>query len=147
MDLDLLITFDFANVASESVSGVQVYKTSDASVTSGGIGATINLTTNRPLNSPGIKASFGVKAVDDQSTDEGSITPEVSGLYSQTFGDDKFGISISGSYQDRESGMQQFIQDQGYKYRVGRCTCRRRGRSKQTYIRYLFKPATTTLCV
>ena len=108
-------TFDFANVASESVSGVQVYKTSDASVTSGGIGATINLTTNRPLNSPGIKASFGVKAVDDQSTDEGSITPEVSGLYSQTFGDDKFGISISGSYQDRESGMQQFIQDQGYR--------------------------------
>ena len=108
-------TFDFANVASESVSGVQVYKTSDASVTSGGIGATINLTTNRPLNSPGIKASFGVKAVDDQSTDQGNITPEISGLYSQTFGDDKFGISLSGSYQERESGMKQFLQDQGYR--------------------------------
>ena len=108
-------TFDFANVASESVSGVQVYKTSDASVTSGGIGATINLTTHKPLNSPGIKASFGVKAVDDKSTDQGDVTPEISGLYSQTFADDKFGISLSGSYQERESGMTQFLQDQGYR--------------------------------
>lgn len=108
-------TFDFANVASESVSGVEVYKTSDASVTSGGIGATINLTTHKPLSSPGIKATFGVKAVDDQSTEQGSVTPELSGLYSQTFADDKFGISISGSYQERESGMQQFLQDQGYR--------------------------------
>lgn len=108
-------TFDFANIASDSVSGVEVYKTSDASVTTGGIGATINLTTHKPLRSPGVKATFGVKAVNDQSTDQGSTTPEVSGLYSQTFADDTFGISISGSYQDRESGMQQFFQDQGYR--------------------------------
>lgn len=108
-------TFDFANVASESVSGVEVYKTSDASVTSGGIGATINLTTHKPLNTPGIKASFGAKAVEDKSTEHGDVTPEISGLYSQTFADDTFGISITGSYQERESGMTQFLQDQGYR--------------------------------
>jgi TonB-dependent receptor len=108
-------TFDFANVASESVSGVTVYKTSNASVASGGIGATIDLQTHKPLQSPGTKASIGAKLVSDSSTEEGGITPEISGLYSQTFADEKFGISISGSYQERESGMQQFLQDQGYR--------------------------------
>ncbi len=108
-------TFDFANLASESVSGVEVYKTADASVTSGGIGATINLSTHRPFQSPGTKATFGAKLVDDKSTDKGDVTPEISGLYSQTFADETFGISISGSYQERESGMQQFLADQGYR--------------------------------
>jgi TonB-dependent receptor len=108
-------TFDFANIASESVSAVKVYKTSDATVTSGGIGATIDLQTHKPLQTPGVKASFGAKLVNDSSTDQGSTTPELSGLYSQTFADEMFGVSISGSYQDRESGMQQFLQDQGYR--------------------------------
>ncbi|WP_282167813.1 TonB-dependent receptor [Shewanella japonica] len=108
-------TFDFANVAAESVNGVQVYKTSNASVTSGGIGATINLTTFKPLDNPGLKATISGKAIEDKSSDKASTTPELSGLYSQTFADDKFGIAISGSYQERESGMQQFLQDQGYR--------------------------------
>lgn len=100
-------SFDFANIASEAISAVEVEKTAQASNPTGGIGATINVLTHRPLSSPGLKATFGVKAVDDSSTDEGSITPEISGLYSNTFADDKFGISISASYQDRESGNQQ----------------------------------------
>ncbi|WP_076539789.1 TonB-dependent receptor [Shewanella sp. UCD-KL21] len=100
-------SFDFANIASEAISAVEVEKTSQAKNSTGGIGATINVLTHRPLSSPGLKASFGVKAVDDQSTDEGSVTPELSGLYSNTFADGKFGISISASYQERESGNQQ----------------------------------------
>jgi TonB-dependent receptor len=108
-------TFDFANIASESVSGVNVYKTSNASVASGGIGATIDLQTHKPLQSPGTIATFGAKLINDTSTEDGGVTPELSGLYSQTFSDEMFGISIAGSYQDRESGMQQFFQDQGYR--------------------------------
>ena len=100
-------SFDFANIASEAISAVEVEKTSQAKNSTGGIGATINVLTHRPLSSPGLKASFGVKAVDDTSTDEGSITPELSGIYSNTFADGKFGISISASYQERESGNQQ----------------------------------------
>jgi len=107
-------TFDFSNIASESVSGVTVHKTANAGVASGGIGATINLQTHKPLQTPGTKASFGVKLVNDTSTDVGSsVTPELSGLYSTTFADDKFGISISGSYQNRESGIQQYTESQG----------------------------------
>ncbi|WP_102796486.1 TonB-dependent receptor [Bowmanella denitrificans] len=101
-------SFDFANLASEGISGVEVYKTGRADVPTGGMGSTINILTTKPLNAPGMKATFGVKGVIDQSSDEGdSITPEFSGLYSNTFADDKFGVAISGSYQERQSGNAQ----------------------------------------
>ncbi|WP_163933620.1 TonB-dependent receptor [Paraferrimonas sp. SM1919] len=100
-------SFDFANIAAEGVSGVEVYKTSLASLGTGGIGSTINITTHKPLNSPGVKASFGVKAVTDSSSRDANVTPEISALYSRTFADDKFGISANFSYQDRESGNAQ----------------------------------------
>ncbi|WP_371189098.1 TonB-dependent receptor [Thalassotalea maritima] len=108
-------SFDFDNVASELISGAEVYKTSDATIATGGIGATINILTHRPLNRPGMQATVGVKGMDDTSTNEGGITPELSGLYSNTFMDDKFGISISGSYAERESGNQVSYVDQGWR--------------------------------
>lgn len=98
-------SFDFANLASESVRAVQVYKTARASIPTGGIGSTINIQTIRPFNNPDLIATLGVKGVIDESTEEGSdITPEISGIYSNTFADDTFGVAISGSYQERESG-------------------------------------------
>ncbi len=98
-------SFDFANLASEGVSSVEVYKTSRASVTPGGIGATINIVTPKPLDDPGLKASISGKGVYDQSSDDPSMTPEISGIYSQTFFDDKFGVALTGSYQDRQGGQ------------------------------------------
>ena len=95
--------FDFANLASESVSGVQVYKTGRANVSSGGIGATVNITTTRPLEKEGLAVSVAGKAVNDTTTRIGdSITPELSGLVS--WSDGTFGASIAGSYQVRHSG-------------------------------------------
>jgi TonB-dependent receptor len=99
-------SFDFADIASESVSGVEVFKTGRASVPTGGIGATINVKTLRPIENPGLTASFGAKAVNDSSTAEGDdYTPEVSGIYSQTFFDDTVGVMVSGVYQERDSGQ------------------------------------------
>lgn len=101
-------SFDFGNLASEGVAGVQVYKTSRAAIPTGGIGSTINIQTTRPLNAPGFKASIGAKAVMDTSVNDGtSATPEVSAIISNTFADDKVGIALSGSYQDRESAYNQ----------------------------------------
>ncbi|SHI16253.1 TonB-dependent receptor [Ferrimonas marina] len=100
-------SFEFDNIASEAISGVVVEKTSTAHNPTGGIGATIDVLTQRPLNAPGMKASFGVKALDDTSAEDGSITPELSALYSNTFADDKFGVLVSASYQERESGNRQ----------------------------------------
>lgn len=98
-------SFDFGNIASEGIAAVEVYKTSHAAQPTGGIGSTINLVTAKPLSNPGLKASVGVKAVYDGSTEERSkMTPEISGIYSQTFDDDKFGVQLTGSYQKRNSG-------------------------------------------
>ena len=93
-------SFDFANLASEGISAVEVHKTSKAAQPTGGIGALINIRTARPLENPGLQASVGVKGVHDKSTETGSsLTPEVSAIYSDTFNDDTFGIAITGSYQ------------------------------------------------
>lgn len=98
-------SFDFADLASEGIAGVQIYKSGNADVPTGGIGSTINIQTTKPLSNPGLKSVVSLKAVHDTSTERGEdITPELSGIYSNTFADDTFGISISGSYQERDSG-------------------------------------------
>ncbi|QLJ09933.1 TonB-dependent receptor [Pseudoalteromonas sp. JSTW] len=105
-------SFDFGDIATESVSGVEVYKTARSDIPSGGIGATVNITTAKPLSNPGLKASIGAKAVHDTSNETGdNITPEVSGIYSNTFNDDRFGVLISGSVQERNNREQAMAVD------------------------------------
>jgi TonB-dependent receptor len=118
--------FDFANLASEAIAGIEVYKTSRANTPTGGIGATINIKTARPMDNPGLHTSFGVKGVIDESGQNlpdhlkgDEITPEVSGIYSQTFGDDKFGVSLSASYQERNSGFNQAAVGNGWRAFAG----------------------------
>lgn len=97
--------FDFANLASESVSAVEVYKTGKANFASGGIGATVNVKTARPLDNAGFKASVGGKAVMDTTNRTGDdLTPEVSGLVSWSDDAEMFGVSLTASYQERDSG-------------------------------------------
>jgi TonB-dependent receptor len=101
-------SFDFSNLASEGVSTLEVYKTGRAGIPSGGIGATINVKTRRPFDAreSGLSGSLGVKAVydtsmDDKLEDAAKITPEVSGLLNWTDADEKFGVTLFGSYQKR----------------------------------------------
>lgn len=97
--------FDFANLASEAISGVEVYKTGKANIAAGGIGATVNIKTSRPLDNPGFNATIGAKAVHDTTNQEGSdVTPEISGLLSWTDDNERFGVALSASYQERDSG-------------------------------------------
>jgi TonB-dependent receptor len=98
--------FDFANLASEAVSAVEVYKTSKANITAGGIGASVNIKTTRPLDNAGFKASVGAKAVADTTNRTGDdVTPELSGLISWADDSEVFGVSLSASYQERDSGF------------------------------------------
>ena len=97
--------FDFANLASESVRAVEVYKTGKAAITTGGIGATINIITGKPLSSEGFVASVGAKAAMDTTNRAGDdVTPEVSGIFSFTNDDSTWGVSLSASHQERDSG-------------------------------------------
>jgi len=97
-------SFDFANLAAEGIAGVEIYKTGRAAVPSGGIGSTINIKTPRPLENPGLRGSVAARGVIDTSQNDGTdITPEFSGIVSNTFADDRIGILLSGSYQRRKA--------------------------------------------
>ncbi|KTE05360.1 TonB-dependent receptor [Sphingopyxis sp. H115] len=97
-------SFDFANLASEGIASVEVYKSGRATIESGGIGSSINIRTPRPLDNPGMRGSLAVKGVYDSSRNNSDpITPEVSGIFSTTFADDRIGIMVAGSYQKRKS--------------------------------------------
>lgn len=102
-------SFDFSNLASEGVSTLEVYKTGRAAIPTGGIGATINVKTRRPLDSkPGLSGSVGVKGVYDTSMDKKvdnfghKYTPEASGLINWVDDSEKFGVTLFGSYQKRD---------------------------------------------
>jgi TonB-dependent receptor len=115
--------FDFSNLASEAISQLQVYKTSRAETPTGGIGATINVITARPLDRLGTYSSIGIKAVHDRSNENlpgddkasNSTTPEFSGIYTTTSKDGKWGLGISASYQERNSGYNQAAVSSGWK--------------------------------
>jgi len=102
-------SFDFNDIASEGVSAVKVYKTSKASLPTGGIGATVDIQTARPLDNPGFRTAISAKAVHETSSSDASvgdldeITPEIAGIFSSTFADDTIGILLSGSYQQRDN--------------------------------------------
>jgi len=113
--------FDFSNLASEAVSALEVYKTARADAPTGGIGATINVKTARPFSSPGLTASVGIKGVMDRSVDNlprsypgKSLTPEISGIFSNTFAGGRFGVSANFSYQERDSAYSQARANQGW---------------------------------
>lgn len=109
-------SFDFADLASESVSMVEVFKTGRASTPTGGLGGTINIITPRPLALGDEKASLGVKGVRDLSTEKGDTwTPEVSGMYSNTFMEGKLGVAFTGSFQQRDSGNKNATVNSGWK--------------------------------
>ncbi|MEP7243290.1 MAG: TonB-dependent receptor [Gammaproteobacteria bacterium] len=100
-------SFNFANLAAESISAVDVYKTGRADIATGGIGATIDIKTDRPLlnDAPGFNANLGAKAVYDTTNRTGNnVTPELSGIFSFVNDNKSFGVSLSASDQRRDSG-------------------------------------------
>ncbi len=107
--------YDFQNLASDAVKSVEVYKTANAAVASGGIGATININTAKPLDNPGFVASIGGKAMMDTSVRDGvrdysdQVTPELSGLLSWTDEEEMFGASFTGSFSQRDSSSTQAV--------------------------------------
>lgn len=101
-------SFDFANLASEGVKTLEVYKTGRAAIPSGGIGATVNVVSRRPLDAhdAGLLGSFGAKAAYDTSSSDcidcgARVTPDMSGTVSWSDPNQRFGVALFGSYQKR----------------------------------------------
>ncbi len=93
--------FSFDTLASELIAGADIYKSPTAAMQEGGIGATINVKTARPLDLNGFKASGSIKGVYDDLTEDAS--PQVSGLISNTFADDTIGVLFSLAHQERQA--------------------------------------------
>ncbi|MFT7558256.1 MAG: iron complex outermembrane receptor protein [Flavobacteriales bacterium] len=97
--------FSFDTIASEMVTGLEVHKTSVATLPSGGVGATVNIKTGRPLDNPGLKIAGSIKAnYEDKS---GETSPQVSALFSNTFADDTIGVLLAVSNSERSTRIDQ----------------------------------------
>lgn len=108
--------FSFDTIASELVSGLNVHKTSTASLQSGGVGSTVNVQTARPFDINGFKVAGSIKGLIDENSD--STSPQVSALVSNTFNDERFGILVAVSHQERETRLNQGQMD-GWLENVG----------------------------
>ncbi len=94
---------EFDQFPSEILSGVDVYKTSQANRTAGGLVGSIDLRTIRPLDvkkrvlAVGARGTFVDQKVIPTVTDKGY---RVFGTYVDTFADDTMGIALSAAYSD-----------------------------------------------
>jgi TonB-dependent receptor len=104
-------SFNFDVLPAELISRVDVYKSAAASLEEGGIGSTIVLHTPRPLDIGRFKSIFSAKALYEDLS--GNVTPEVFGMISDTFADNRAGLLVSASYQQRKNSIDRFLTD-GY---------------------------------
>ncbi|WP_157964670.1 TonB-dependent receptor [Algibacillus agarilyticus] len=115
-------SFNFEQIASESVSGVNIYKTARASQATGGIGATVDIQTAKPLDYDGFKAAFGIKGMMDTSNEQGrDITPEISGMISNVFLAGKLGVLAAFSSSQRDSAQEIIATDGWLLQKGGAC--------------------------
>lgn len=92
--------FDFGSVGSDFVGQVDVLKTPDSTLSSGSIGATVNIKYPKPFDHPGLQLAGSLSG--DDSTGQNSIKPNGGILFSDTFADDRFGILADFAYADSE---------------------------------------------
>ncbi len=98
--------FNFDVLAAEQITGATIFKSGQASLQEGGIGGTINVTTARPFDNPGLQMAGSIKGVFESLSEETS--PAGSFLISNTFGDNnQFGILAAVSYQERDVQINQ----------------------------------------
>lgn len=91
-------SFNYSMLPSELIAGMEVHKSSQADLTEGGVGGTVNVKTRKPLDLDANAAFVGLKGV--YSTGSEEVDPDVSGLYSYKNDSETFGILIAGAKAD-----------------------------------------------
>jgi iron complex outermembrane receptor protein len=95
-------TLDFADIASEMLAGIDVYKSSSADRVEGGIGGTIDLRTRRPFDFAGNAGALSARAIHGHLVDGGAA--QLSGLLSrrmQLGGAGELGLLLNLALQNR----------------------------------------------
>jgi len=93
--------FDFGALGSDLVGQVDVMKTPDSTLSSGAIGATINIKFPKPFDHPGFHVAGSLSGQD--STGANKVTPNGSVLISDTFADNRFGVLLAGAYDETKT--------------------------------------------
>jgi iron complex outermembrane receptor protein len=98
--------FDFSALGAEYVGEVDVHKTPDFSLSSGAIGASIDIKSPNPFDKPGLQARAFASGTDYQK--DGGVTPAFGALFSDTFADDTIGILVAGDYTTKHVDANHF---------------------------------------
>lgn len=110
--------FNFDTIASELVSVLRVYKSPEAQLPEGGIGAVIDIETRKPLDMDGTTISASAKGIYESRTED--THPHASFIYGQKNEDDTFGALFSAVYSkktlraDTYSASGFFDEDEGW---------------------------------
>jgi len=97
--------FSFDTLASEIVSSVTVHKQSQATMQSGGIGATIDVHTAKPLSLKGMRAAGSIKMQYDTNSQQ--YAPSTSAMFSNTYLNNSFGILASFTQHKRRARLEE----------------------------------------
>jgi iron complex outermembrane receptor protein len=103
--------FDFSSVGADFVGEVDVLKTPDLALSSGAIGATVNIKFPKPFDYNGPKVALTGSASDN--TKASKVTPNGGFLLSDTFFNNTFGVLIDAAYTDHK-GQDNHINIQGW---------------------------------
>lgn len=96
---DATRNFNFEILASEMISGLEVYKSAQADIDEGALGGTVILRTRKPFELDSGTTQFSIEGQYNDIAEE--FDPSLSGLYSWKNEDETFGILASVSYQER----------------------------------------------
>ena len=102
-------SFNFGDISSHGVSAVEIYKSTNLTLPTGGIGSTINMVTTKPLSIDGKMTSMSLAGVNDTTRVNGIKNPVEFDFVTAT-NNGSWGWSASGSYQtraNREEGTQE----------------------------------------
>lgn len=97
--------FNFDVIAADQIVGADIYKSARADFQEGGIGSTINVKTARPFDYDGFQLVGMVKGMYESLSEDTS--PSASVLVSNTFNDDKMGLLLAVSHQQRDVQINQ----------------------------------------
>lgn len=91
-------SFNYSLLPSQLIGGMEVYKSTQADISEGGVGGTVIVKTRKPLDLDANSVFVGAKAKTGTVADD--ITPEVSGLYSWKNDEETFGVLVAGAFED-----------------------------------------------
>jgi TonB-dependent receptor len=93
-------SFDYSVFASELFNSIVVHKSQSADVDEGSLGATVDLQTARPFDTPGFQAALSTQAAYYPMNK--TAAPRIAGLISNTWKDGLFGATFSVAYNTRK---------------------------------------------